>query len=144
MLLFWHKTRHDYSRKNLCCCIKKLTMCTDLCSQVSNSHKKKHDVSIVAKYVHYRHLWANSGFKLIHLVCRKNYTQMCILQIWILTGDKAESVENIAFFCGHFKQGTEILRLTNEDSAQSCFSRLTHFEYDFKFFKFFTPCFWKK
>ncbi|KAL2720927.1 phospholipid-transporting ATPase IF-like isoform X3 [Vespula squamosa] len=48
--------------------------------------------------------------------------------IWILTGDKAETAENIAFLCGHFKKGTEILRLMAETTKQTCFVTLTNFE----------------
>ncbi|XP_026825879.1 probable phospholipid-transporting ATPase IF isoform X2 [Ooceraea biroi] len=50
------------------------------------------------------------------------------IKIWVLTGDKAETAENIAFLCGHFKKGTEVLRLMNETSEQSCFLILTTFE----------------
>ncbi|XP_024876630.1 probable phospholipid-transporting ATPase IF isoform X1 [Temnothorax curvispinosus] len=50
------------------------------------------------------------------------------IKIWVLTGDKAETAENIAFLCGHFKKGTEILRLTDETSVQTCFLVLTSFE----------------
>lgn len=46
----------------------------------------------------------------------------------MLTGDKVETAENIAFHCGHFKKGTEVLRLMNDTSEQSCFLILTIFE----------------
>ncbi|KAL6255347.1 hypothetical protein P5V15_013685 [Pogonomyrmex californicus] len=50
------------------------------------------------------------------------------IKIWVLTGDKAETAENIAFLCGHFKKGTEVLRLMDEPSGQTCFLILTTFE----------------
>lgn len=50
------------------------------------------------------------------------------IKIWVLTGDKAETAENIAFLCGHFKKGTEVLRLMDETSGQTCFLILTTFE----------------
>ncbi|XP_024937348.1 probable phospholipid-transporting ATPase IF isoform X3 [Cephus cinctus] len=50
------------------------------------------------------------------------------IKIWILTGDKAETAENIAFLCGHFKKGTELLRLMDQVTAQSCCITLTSFE----------------
>lgn len=46
----------------------------------------------------------------------------------MLTGDKAETAENIAFHCGHFKPGTEVLRLMNETSVQCCYATLMSFE----------------
>ncbi|XP_077267096.1 phospholipid-transporting ATPase IH-like [Temnothorax americanus] len=53
-------------------------------------------------------------------------------QIWVLTGDKAETAENIAFLCGHFKKGTEVLRLMDQTSVQTCFLVLTSFEQKIK------------
>ncbi|KAK2580780.1 hypothetical protein KPH14_011515 [Odynerus spinipes] len=50
------------------------------------------------------------------------------IKVWVLTGDKAETAENIAFLCGHFKKGTEILRLMNETTEQARFIALTNFE----------------
>lgn len=50
------------------------------------------------------------------------------IKIWVLTGDKAETAENIAFHSGHFKKGTEVLRLMKETSVQSCFATLIHIE----------------
>ncbi|XP_020288805.1 probable phospholipid-transporting ATPase IF isoform X2 [Pseudomyrmex gracilis] len=50
------------------------------------------------------------------------------IKIWMLTGDKAETAENIAFHCGHFKPGTEVLRLMNETSVQCCYATLMSFE----------------
>lgn len=50
------------------------------------------------------------------------------IKIWVLTGDKAETAENIAFHSGHFKKGTDVFRLMNENSVQSCFATLTHIE----------------
>ncbi|XP_029155219.1 probable phospholipid-transporting ATPase IF isoform X3 [Nylanderia fulva] len=50
------------------------------------------------------------------------------IKIWVLTGDKAETAENIAFLCGHFKKGTEVLRLMEETSGQSCLLILTNFD----------------
>ncbi|XP_043667422.1 phospholipid-transporting ATPase IF-like isoform X2 [Vespula pensylvanica] len=50
------------------------------------------------------------------------------IKVWILTGDKAETAENVAFLCGHFKKGTEILRLMTETTKQTCFLTLTDFE----------------
>ncbi|EFN88498.1 Probable phospholipid-transporting ATPase IF [Harpegnathos saltator] len=50
------------------------------------------------------------------------------IKVWMLTGDKGETAENIAFLCGHFKKGTEVLRLMGETSGQTCFVTLTVFE----------------
>ncbi|XP_018352435.1 PREDICTED: probable phospholipid-transporting ATPase IF [Trachymyrmex septentrionalis] len=50
------------------------------------------------------------------------------IKTWVLTGDKAETAENIAFLCGHFKKGTEVLRLMDETSGQACLLILTSFE----------------
>ncbi|KAF7997896.1 hypothetical protein HCN44_009294 [Aphidius gifuensis] len=50
------------------------------------------------------------------------------IKTWILTGDKAETAENISFSCGHFKNGTEILRLMNITTLQICYITLTSFE----------------
>ncbi|XP_034937307.1 probable phospholipid-transporting ATPase IF isoform X2 [Chelonus insularis] len=50
------------------------------------------------------------------------------IKIWVLTGDKAETAENIAFSCGHFKSGTEVLRLMRQSIVQNCFITLTSFE----------------
>ncbi|XP_046588400.1 phospholipid-transporting ATPase IF isoform X1 [Neodiprion lecontei] len=50
------------------------------------------------------------------------------IKIWVLTGDKGETAENIAYLCGHFKKGTEILRLMGEATAENCCVALTSFE----------------
>ncbi|XP_015172643.1 PREDICTED: probable phospholipid-transporting ATPase IF [Polistes dominula] len=50
------------------------------------------------------------------------------IKVWVLTGDKAETAENIAFLCGHFKKGTEVLRLMTQTTPHTCFITLTHFE----------------
>ncbi|XP_008214118.1 probable phospholipid-transporting ATPase IF isoform X1 [Nasonia vitripennis] len=50
------------------------------------------------------------------------------IKIWVLTGDKAETAENIAFFCGHFKKGTKVLRLMAMKSIPMCYGVLTSFE----------------
>ncbi|XP_011501705.1 PREDICTED: probable phospholipid-transporting ATPase IF [Ceratosolen solmsi marchali] len=50
------------------------------------------------------------------------------IKIWILTGDKTETAENTAFFCGQFKKRTEIMRLVNVHSSQLCFANLINFE----------------
>ncbi|XP_066584351.1 phospholipid-transporting ATPase IF-like isoform X2 [Prorops nasuta] len=50
------------------------------------------------------------------------------IKVWVLTGDKAETAENIAFLCGHFKSGTEVLRLMDQNVSQTCFLTLTSFE----------------
>ncbi|XP_043284852.1 phospholipid-transporting ATPase IF [Venturia canescens] len=50
------------------------------------------------------------------------------IKVWVLTGDKAETAENIAFSCGHFKRGTEVLRLMDQTTVQVCFVALTSFE----------------
>ncbi|XP_011693120.1 PREDICTED: probable phospholipid-transporting ATPase IF [Wasmannia auropunctata] len=50
------------------------------------------------------------------------------IKIWVLTGDKAETAENIAFLCGHFKKGTEVLKLMEETSGQTCCLVLTTIE----------------
>ncbi|KAL0110201.1 hypothetical protein PUN28_013685 [Cardiocondyla obscurior] len=67
-----------------------------------------------------------------HLQDKVQETLECLrvagIKVWVLTGDKAETAENIAFLCGHFKKGTEVLRLMDETSEQSCFLVLTTFE----------------
>ncbi|XP_063979096.1 phospholipid-transporting ATPase IF isoform X2 [Diachasmimorpha longicaudata] len=50
------------------------------------------------------------------------------IKVWVLTGDKAETAENIAFSCGHFKSGTDVLKLMGKTTIQHCFSTLTSFE----------------
>ncbi|XP_058801756.1 phospholipid-transporting ATPase IF-like isoform X2 [Phymastichus coffea] len=50
------------------------------------------------------------------------------IKVWVLTGDKAETAENIAFLCGHFQKGTTILRLMDQRSTHSCCVLLTSFE----------------
>lgn len=66
--------------------------------------------------------------RLIILFCLK-ISFIMVLQIWVLTGDKAETAENIAFFCGHFKKGTKVLRLMDIKSIPMCYGVLTNFEY---------------
>lgn len=51
-----------------------------------------------------------------------------LYQVWVLTGDKAETAENIAFSCGHFKSGTDVLKLMGKMTKQICFLTLTSFE----------------
>lgn len=46
----------------------------------------------------------------------------------MLTGDKAETAENIAFLCGQFKSGTEVLRMLEVTIEQTCLVKLTNFE----------------
>ncbi|XP_014470440.1 PREDICTED: probable phospholipid-transporting ATPase IF [Dinoponera quadriceps] len=50
------------------------------------------------------------------------------IKVWVLTGDKAETAENIALLCGHFKKGTDVLRLMGKTTEQSCFETLASFE----------------
>ncbi|KAK0180340.1 hypothetical protein PV327_005992 [Microctonus hyperodae] len=50
------------------------------------------------------------------------------IKVWVITGDKAETAENIAFSSGHFKSGTEILKLMGQTTLQVCFIALTSFE----------------
>lgn len=50
------------------------------------------------------------------------------IQIWILTGDKAETAENIAYLCGQFKNGTEVLKLLEITEKETCLHKLTDFE----------------
>nr|XP_033340893.1 probable phospholipid-transporting ATPase IF [Megalopta genalis] len=50
------------------------------------------------------------------------------IKIWVLTGDKAETAENIAFLCGQFKEGTEILRMVDLETPQICIDRIAYFE----------------
>ncbi|XP_076395905.1 phospholipid-transporting ATPase IF [Megachile rotundata] len=54
--------------------------------------------------------------------------QVAGIKIWVLTGDKAETAENIAFLCGQFKEGTQILKLTEITDNGTCLRRLTDFE----------------
>lgn len=50
------------------------------------------------------------------------------IQIWILTGDKAETAENIAYLCGQFKRGTEILKLLEIRDTETLLHKLTDYE----------------
>ncbi|XP_076284102.1 phospholipid-transporting ATPase IF [Lasioglossum baleicum] len=50
------------------------------------------------------------------------------IKIWVLTGDKAETAENIAFLCGQFKEGTEVLRMVDITTPQMCIDRIAYFE----------------
>ncbi|XP_076173411.1 phospholipid-transporting ATPase IF isoform X2 [Ptiloglossa arizonensis] len=50
------------------------------------------------------------------------------IKIWVLTGDKAETAENIAFLCGQFKAGTEILRILDVTTEQFCLERVMEFQ----------------
>ncbi|XP_034184560.1 phospholipid-transporting ATPase IF isoform X1 [Osmia lignaria lignaria] len=54
--------------------------------------------------------------------------QVAGIKIWVLTGDKAETAENIAFLCGQFKDGTEILRMLDVTENRTCIRRLTDFD----------------
>ena len=36
------------------------------------------------------------------------------MKVWVLTGDKLETALNISHSCGHFKQGMEIMSITQE------------------------------
>ncbi|KOC61372.1 putative phospholipid-transporting ATPase IF [Habropoda laboriosa] len=51
--------------------------------------------------------------------------QVAGIKIWVLTGDKAETAENIAFLCGQYKSGTEVLRVLELSTKRVCFRRLT-------------------
>uniref|UniRef100_A0ABD2X6E1 Phospholipid-transporting ATPase n=1 Tax=Trichogramma kaykai TaxID=54128 RepID=A0ABD2X6E1_9HYME len=50
------------------------------------------------------------------------------LKVWVLTGDQAETAENIASFCGHFRPGIDVLRLINVADSRQCRNHLTSFE----------------
>lgn len=50
------------------------------------------------------------------------------IQVWILTGDKAETAENIAYLCGQFKRGTEILKLLEIRDTGILLHKLTDYE----------------
>ena len=50
------------------------------------------------------------------------------IKIWVLTGDKAETAENIAYLCGQFKEGTEILRMLEVTEERYCAQQLIDFE----------------
>ncbi|XP_076762998.1 phospholipid-transporting ATPase IF [Xylocopa sonorina] len=54
--------------------------------------------------------------------------QIAGIKIWVLTGDKAETAENIAFLCGQFKNGTEVLRMLEVTTDEACYHKLTDFE----------------
>ncbi|XP_003485770.1 probable phospholipid-transporting ATPase IF isoform X1 [Bombus impatiens] len=54
--------------------------------------------------------------------------QVAGIKVWVLTGDKAETAENIAFLCGQFKSGTEVLRMLEVTIGQTCLVKLTNFE----------------
>lgn len=54
--------------------------------------------------------------------------RMAGIKIWILTGDKVETAENIAFLCGHFKKDTEVLRLIDEETDQAILATLINFD----------------
>ena len=36
------------------------------------------------------------------------------MKVWVLTGDKLETALNISHSCGHFKQGMEIMSISQE------------------------------
>ncbi|XP_032795610.1 phospholipid-transporting ATPase IF-like isoform X1 [Daphnia magna] len=42
------------------------------------------------------------------------------IKIWVLTGDKLETAINIAYSCGHFKRGMQLLTLTAQTSPAEC------------------------
>lgn len=46
----------------------------------------------------------------------------------MLTGDKAETAENIAYLCGQFKEGTEVLRMLEVTEERYCAQQLIDFE----------------
>nr|XP_031846306.1 probable phospholipid-transporting ATPase IF isoform X1 [Nomia melanderi]XP_031846314.1 probable phospholipid-transporting ATPase IF isoform X1 [Nomia melanderi] len=55
---------------------------------------------------------------------------LCVagIKIWVLTGDKAETAENIAFLCGQFKDGTEVLRMLDITTEEMCIERIGYFD----------------
>ena len=42
------------------------------------------------------------------------------IKVWVLTGDKLETAINIAYSCGHFKRGMQLLTLTAQSSPAEC------------------------
>ncbi|XP_046654968.1 phospholipid-transporting ATPase IF-like [Daphnia pulicaria] len=42
------------------------------------------------------------------------------IKVWVLTGDKLETAINIAYSCGHFKRGMQLLTLTAQTSPAEC------------------------
>lgn len=51
---------------------------------------------------------------------RNAITTFVTQQIWVLTGDKLETAINIAYSCGHFKRGMQLLSLTVQNSPAEC------------------------
>ncbi|KAG8282309.1 putative phospholipid-transporting ATPase IF [Homalodisca vitripennis] len=49
------------------------------------------------------------------------------IKVWVLTGDKVETALNIAYSCGHFKQGTRRLDLYDLTSETECLNTLQEF-----------------
>ncbi|XP_061935372.1 phospholipid-transporting ATPase IF-like isoform X4 [Apis cerana] len=54
--------------------------------------------------------------------------QVAGIKVWILTGDKAETAENIAYLCGQFKNGIEVLKLLEIREKETCLHELTDYE----------------
>jgi len=49
------------------------------------------------------------------------------IKVWVLTGDKLETAVNIAFSCGHFKRGMEVLELSGTDNVEENLNELKYF-----------------
>ncbi|XP_075222064.1 phospholipid-transporting ATPase IF-like [Lycorma delicatula] len=48
------------------------------------------------------------------------------IKVWVLTGDKVETAKSIAYSCGHFKTGTDLIHLTELTSVDSCLRQLDY------------------
>lgn len=53
----------------------------------------------------------------------------CFEKVWVLTGDKLETAINIAYSCGHFKRGMQLLTLTHQHSPAECQETLWKLKY---------------
>ena len=51
------------------------------------------------------------------------------IKVWVLTGDKLETAINIAYSCGHFKRGMQLLTLTHQSSPAECQETLWRLRY---------------
>lgn len=49
-----------------------------------------------------------------------------IQQVWVLTGDKLETAVNIAFSCGHFKRGMELLTISKPETVEEILQTLQY------------------
>ena len=53
---------------------------------------------------------------------------LCVLQVWVLTGDKEETAVNISYSAGHFATDMTEIRLTQCHSDDAVGLQLDHLE----------------